>query len=132
MKIKIIASRDEKIWSAIIAAALVVFIWVLNRRYMYMVNVEFVDGLATKLFIKTGFIFPEKIEIEPGKEPVEKKLKRYPYRYVLTPVKDKKGKPTGEYDLAVFKDKEKKPYKTLHIYKDEYYVKYLKTPLGRI
>lgn len=131
MKIKITASRDEKIWSAIIGVILLTVLFIYNKRYLFILNVEFDYGVCSKLLLKVGFIFSKKIEISADPEKtVTMGTGIYGYVVNLIPLKDQYEVPTGQYDLVI--EKGEKEYKKVRIERDEYYTHFMKTPLGKI
>lgn len=133
MQVKVTMSDKEKKIAMIVAVVAVFILYYLNKLYMYILDVEFEDGTATKMLLKTGFIFSSKTEINLREKPVELKVKFYGYVIRTVPLKDKKDKLTGEYQIGIFKSaKSQKPVKEIIIHKDEYYVQHFKTPLGRI
>lgn len=133
MQVKIVMNKNEKIGAVITLIITLVIVYYINKKYLYILDAEFEDGKIIKLILKTGFLLPVKTEINFGKDTTESKVKFYGYLIKATPLKNKEGKATGEFNLDIYNNsKSKKPSKTVKIFTDDHYVKYLKTPLGRI
>lgn len=133
MKVSVQISEKEKKIALVLLAVAALIAYLFNRKYLYILEAENEDGVIKKLLLKTGFILPVKTEIDLKNEPTEQTVKYYEYVIKTSPVKDEKGNGNGEFELLVFKNKkDTKPWKTVKIFKDDYYVKHLKTPLGRI
>lgn len=131
--IKITLTPEQKKYLIAIALVIVVLTYYYNKRYIPILDIEFEDDVATKGLLKIGFILPKKVEFNFNPEKtVEVKVKLYAYTIRTEPILVN-GDFKGEYNLNIFKNSYlKKPYKTRKIYMDNYYVKYLKTPLGLI
>lgn len=95
-----------------------IFLYIFNKKYLYVLDAEFEDESAVSIILKTGFIFPVKtlIEIKNG---FEKKIRTYGYKIRVI----KKGE---NFDITL-------DGKKIHtVYPLSYYEKTHHLPTGRI
>ncbi len=123
MKIKIEASPKEKKIAIITGIIILVILFCLNKKYIYVLDVEFEDNGKgdldpSKTLIKSGFIFPVKTELNIS-QLEEKKVKWYGYTLSIS-------KAEGYYDLLLNS-------KSIHkFYPNSYYESTKTKPTGKI
>ena len=117
MKIKIEASNEEKRAMTIVGICLLILVYILNRRYFYVLDAIFEGDDAKTIILKTGFIFPVKTEI-PMKDGWEKKIRIYGNKIKVVK--------SGDNFIVNINGK-----KLTTIYPDSYYVKKMTSPTGR-
>jgi hypothetical protein len=133
MKVDIQMSEKEKRWGLLVLALVLLIVYYINKCYLFILNIEFEDNKATNLTLKTGFIFPAITQVKFGSQVTESNVKFYGYLIKTVPLKDKEGKPDGNYTMEIYRNKNsKKAYKKITINTDDYYVKNVTTPLGKI
>lgn len=133
MQVNVVMSKEEKRWALVILIIALLLIYYVNKLYIFILNVEFENYKPINISIKTGFIFSKTTIITFGEKETETKVKFYGYLIKTIPLKNQEGKNTGEYELEIYKNKNsKKPYKKISIHTDDYYVKTVTTPLGKV
>jgi hypothetical protein len=133
MKVKVTMSDKEKKWTLAFIVLAAIILYFVNKLYLFILDVEFEDSKPSKLLLKTGFLIPIRTVVDLGDNESITKVKFYNYRIKATPVIDNDTKvATGEYIMQIYKGKSDKVFKSVTIHTDDYYVQYLKTPLGRI
>lgn len=117
MKVVVEISKDEKKIILISILIILVILYYINKRYLYVIDAVFEGEEPESITLKTGFIYPVKTQIILGEAP--KKIKFY--GYIVASKKTEQG-----YDIFLAG---KKVYT---IFRDNYYTETKKVPTGRI
>ncbi len=117
MNIKIEMSDREKQIAAVIAVAILIILYIVNKRYLYVIDVTFNGDQPESFTLKVGFIYPVKTLVMIGEAP--KKINFYGYEVASRAV--------GEGAEIFLNNK-----KVSTIFKDAYYTQTKGVPTGRI
>jgi hypothetical protein len=118
MKVCIEMSKKEKSIGIIAIILLVIILFFYNRKYLYILDAEFDDDLASSIILKTGFIFPVKTLIPMDGE-FKKKMKFYGYNISVKRVNN---------DFEIYLNDKK----IQTVYTAPYYDKTHERPVGRV
>lgn len=128
---KVEASKEEKLLFSLLLIITIIVLWFLNSRYLYFEDCEFEDDICSKAVVRAGFLFKRQVELIPDQNTaVSGVITSFNYTVNIIPVVDDEQNPTGEFTMNILKNGN--IYKSLIIYKDDYYQKYYRSPLGRI
>lgn len=119
MRIKVEISDKEKKWLLIGAVILIIVIYFINRRYLYILEAQFDNDGPEYIILKVGFLLPMKkqIDIIDGNSGI---IRLYGYKYKIVKNKD-------HFDLYLNGKKT-----TYSIYNASYYDENHGLPTGRI
>ncbi len=117
MRVSVEISKKERNIILVSLLIILVILYYINKKYLYIIDVAFSGEDAENFTLKTGFIYPVKTSIILGEAP--KKIKFY--GYMVASKKTDQG-----YDIYLNNSK------VYTIFKDSYYTETKKVPTGRI